>query len=261
MIEKESHYHISKKADEEILKARRNLKIALAFTAIFLVVEIIGGFLANSLALLADATHMGRDALALVLSLIASYFSLMDPTEIKTYGYKRIDVLVAFINGLILIVIASLIFIEGLRRTFKPEIVLGFPMLIVATLGLFANLFGLYFLNLSKENVNVKSAFLHMMADTLSSIGVVVGSIIIYLTGVYLVDPFLSILIAGIILITTVNLLRETFNILLQGIPKGVSLKAIKDTITNIPNVRTVHDLHIWSLSPGSPILTAHVLI
>lgn len=237
-------------------------RIAVGLTLAILVAEVIGGILTNSLALLSDAAHVFADVFALVLSWVAIYLTTLPASGRRTYGYHRAEVFAAFINGASLIVIAGWIFYEATRRLMNPETVKSLPMLIVAAIGLVVNIVvALIFLRESHDNLNVKSAFLHVLGDALSSAGVIAGGVIMSLTGWYLVDPILSFAIGLVILIGSIRVTREALHILLEGTPQNVNINEVSDEIKKLDFVKDVHDLHIWSIRSDYAALSAHVLV
>ena len=237
-------------------------RIAVGLTLAILFAEVIGGILTNSLALLSDAAHVFADVFALVLSWVAIYLTTLPASNRRTYGYHRMEVFAAFINGASLIVIAVWIFYEATNRLMSPEPVKSLPMLIVAAIGLLVNIVvALIFMRESHDNLNVKSAFLHVLGDALSSAGVIIGGVIMSFTGWYLVDPILSFAIGLVILLGSVRVTREALNILLEGTPKGVNTSEVSDEIKKFGFVKDVHDLHIWSIRSDYAALSAHVLV
>lgn len=238
---------------------RRGLRLALGLTATILVAEVIGGYVSNSLALLADAGHMFTDVLAIALAYAALGFATRPPTVQKTYGWYRLEVLAALINGVTLVVMSMFIFWEAYERLFAPPEVATGTMLTVALVGLVANAFGLFFLHGHGGSLNVRGAYLHMLGDLLSSVAVVAGGVFMALTGTYLIDPILSGLIGVVIIGSAYRLLRESVDVLLEAIPPGMELEEIGTAIARVDGVIGVHDLHVWSLTSGLPALSCHV--
>jgi len=240
--------------------SRRLLLWALFINLVFLVVEVIGGIITNSLALLADAGHMLTDVAALTLALVVSYLASRPATAEKTYGLLRAEVLGAFVNGASLVLIVGLILREAwLRIGSSPEI--NAPVMLgVAFLGLVANLVSAVILNRGdKENVNMRGAFLHMVADALGSVGAIVAGAVIWATGWTLIDPIASVVISILILWSGWGLLKRTINILLEATPENIDYHEVKESLECLDNVESVHDLHIWTISSGVPVLSAHV--
>ncbi|MBW2263211.1 MAG: cation transporter [Deltaproteobacteria bacterium] len=234
---------------------------AFVITAAFLVVEVVGGYISGSLALLADAGHMLGDAAALGMSLWASSLALRPPDKEKSFGYRRAEVLAAFINALALLLIAGMILREIPER-FDPEHeILTTPMMIVAALGLVANLVsGAILLRAARHSINARGAFLHVLADSLGSVAVLMAGAIIMLTGWTLADPVASLVIAALITWGAIRLLRETWHILMEGTPPGVDRESIKQAFMKLDGVLGVHSIHVWSITPGSHALTAHLV-
>jgi len=214
--------------------------------------EITGGILSNSLALLGDAGHMLVDALALGLSLIALHLATRPATTKRTYGLHRAEIIATLANGVSLILIAAYIFYEAYQRFNNPPVVKTPIMLAVAVVGLVANLLTIRLLHGSRHsNLNVRAAFFHVLGDTLSSVGVVIGGIIIAITGWRIIDPIIAIMIGIIILSGAVNLVRESVEILLEVTPKHISVDRVTETIMSVPGVSEIHDLHIWTITSG----------
>jgi cobalt-zinc-cadmium efflux system protein len=240
----------------------RQLVLVLALTASFTVVEVIGGLLTGSLALLADAGHMLSDAASLALALLAAWLGGRAATSQQTFGYRRAEVLAALVNGLALIVIALWILGEAYRRLSRPPEVLGGWMLAVAVLGLLVNLVAARILfGGHQENLNVAAAARHVLADLLGSIGAVAAAAIILLTGWRYADPAVSVVIALLVLGSSWPILRDAVRILLESTPRGVDAATVGRAMAERPGVVEVHDLHIWTISSGFPALAAHVLV
>ena len=238
----------------------RVLFISLALTLAFVIVETIAGFRASSLALLSDAGHNFTDAFALLLAAIAVYFQSRPADQIKTYGYQRAGVLVAFVNALILVALAGLLFYESARRLHHPEPVAETTMMIVAAIGLVVNLAIVWGIG-GGHDLNLRAAWLHMVGDAASSAGIIAGAIAIRYTGVLAIDPILSIVIACGILWSAWGIIKDSLNILLEGLPKGLTLGDVSRELGGITGVIDVHDLHIWSLGSEAHALSCHVLI
>lgn len=240
--------------------SRRRLWIALAIITAFLIIEIVGGILTDSLALLADAGHMFTDALALALAIFVAHLAQRPATPERTFGYLRAEVIGAFINGAMLILIVGLIVREAVTRFLHPPEVEGGGMLVVAIAGLLANFASAWVLSGSrKESINIEGAFLHMLADILGSIGAIVAGVIILLTGWMPADPLVSLVIGGLILWSSIGLLRRTVAILIHATPEHLDFREILEALESNEHVAAVHDLHIWSVTSGFPVLTATV--
>ena len=251
-----SHSHSAANANQ------RRLLIALAITALMTVVELVGGVLSNSLALLGDAGHMFTDTLALGLSVVALTLAKRPASQTRTYGFHRAEVLAALTNGTILVLICGFIFYESYQRLVSPPEVRGSLMLVVAAIGFLANLIGILILrSASRDNLNVKGAFLHMWGDTISSIGVIVASVIILVTGWTMVDPIISIFIGLLILRGAISLVLESSDILLEAVPKHLDVTQISSALKEIEGIRDVHDLHLWTITSGIYALSCHLLI
>lgn len=236
--------------------------ITLILTGLVMLAEFLGGWLSGSLALLSDAGHMLTDVLAIGLSLLAMRFALQPATEKKTYGFYRLEILTALINGITLILLAGYIFYEAWQRFRSPEEIRSGLMIAVAMVGLLANLAGFFILKASsKHSLNVRGAFLHIIGDLLSSVAVVLGGLAIRFTGLYIIDPILSVIIALVILKGAYDLVKESADILLEATPAGVEGLKVEGALLGIGGVKQVHHLHIWSISSGIHALSAHVLV
>ncbi len=235
---------------------------SLALTAGFVVIELLAGVLSGSLALLADAGHNFTDALALSLAWLGVYLSRKPPDEIKTYGYHRAGVLAAFVNALALLGLSGYILYESWTRWRAPEPVQATTMLVVAALGLGVNASIMWGLRAERgRDVNIGSAWAHMLGDALGSVAIVAGAIVIRYTGWLRIDPLLSALIGVLIIWTARDVVMETLNILLEGLPRGLGLDEVTGAIRGIGGVLDVHDVHIWSLGSSTHALSCHVLI
>ena len=240
---------------------RSKLVLACALTGTMFIVEGIAGFLTNSLALLSDAGHMLTHMIALLISLGAIVFASRPPTARKTYGFYRLEILAALFNGATLFLITIWIFFHAYKRIINPEPVASGHMFIVAIIGLLVNLACAYILKTSHGSLNIKSAFMHMMADTFSSLVVVFGAIIMHYTKWYILDPALSILICIIILVWSYQLITESVDILLEATPKDVDLENVVKSINELDEIEGVHDVHIWTITSGMYAMSAHIYI
>jgi cobalt-zinc-cadmium efflux system protein len=241
--------------------ATQVLRISLLVTLAYIVLLVGAGIRAHSLALLSEAGHNVSDFLALVLSLIAVYLEQRPPSVTKTYGYRRAGVLVAFINALTLIAVAFYIFYEAARRLITPVVVHADLMIGVAVVGVLMNGVIAALLYRGSSDLNIRSAFLHMLGDTLSTAAVIVGGWVILGTGQNWVDPALSFGIGAMIVWSSFGIIRETLNILLEGTPRGMALTKVEDEIRAITGVNDVHDLHVWSLGSDQHALSCHISI
>jgi cobalt-zinc-cadmium efflux system protein len=241
---------------------RRALAVVLALTASFTVVEIIGGLLTGSLALLADAGHMLSDNLSLGIALFAAWLAGRPATPEKSFGYRRAEILAALANGMTLVAISLWVFAEAYSRLMEPTHVLGGPMLAVAALGLLVNVAGAIVLYRSGgENLNVEGAMRHVLADALGSVGAMVAAAVIILTGWRYADPLISVAIGLLILGSSWKLLRDSTNILLEATPRNLNAEEVGQKMAAADGVVEVHDLHIWTITSGFPALSAHVLV
>jgi len=241
---------------------KRALAFVFALTTAFLAVEVVGGLLTGSLALLADAAHMASDAVSLGLALFAVWLAERPATPRRSFGYKRAEILAALANGVTLVVVSVWIFVEAFARLQDPTPILGGWMMAVAVVGLAINVTGAYVLSRSGgESLNVEGALRHVMADLFGSVGVIVAAGVILLTGWRYADPIISVVIGVLILGSSWKLLRESTNILLESTPKDVDAEKVGRKMASIPGVQEVHDLHIWTITSGFPALAAHVLV
>ena len=236
--------------------------LATAITAVFTVVELVGGWLSGSLALLSDAGHMFTDTLALGLSLAAVRIALQPATERRTFGSMRAEILAAFVNGATLVLISLLIFYESVGRLLHPRTIDAPIMLGVALAGLAANAAGVYVLrDRSAGNLNVRGAMWHMLGDLLSSIGVIVGAVLIMLFDLRAADPVLSVIIGAIILVGAWKLVTQSTAILLESVPSHLKLEDVRAALLGVEGVEDVHDLHVWTLSSGFYAMSGHVVV
>ena len=238
------------------------LRWSLAATLGFVAIEVVAGIRAHSLALLSDAGHNFTDGLAILLAWFGFHLQLKPADEIKTYGYHRAGVLSAFINALTLVALAVWIFWESALRLRRPETVHDSVMIAVASLGLIMNGGIMWALRTaSRHDINIRSAFLHMLGDAVGSVAIIAGAIVIRYTGWQQVDPLLSIVIGVLIVWTAWDIIRESLNILLEGLPRGINLLEVTTGMREVEGVLDVHDLHIWSLGSSTHALSCHVLI
>jgi len=235
--------------------------LVLALTAIYMVAEILGGWWTGSLALLADAGHMLTDVAALVLALIAVWFGSRPATSSKTFGYYRLEIIAALINGVALVVISLLIFYGAYERWLSPPVVRSGPMIILATGGLVVNLVCAWILHGRNEvDLNLQSVWLHVVGDALGSVAAILAGALMALFGWYQADPLFGVVISLLIVWGSVRLIREATNVLLEGTPAHINLAAVEDAILNTVGVNDVHDLHVWTITSGREALSAHVI-
>jgi cobalt-zinc-cadmium efflux system protein len=240
----------------------RSLRIALALTAVLLVVEVIGGILSNSIALLADAGHMLTDVAALSLALFVAWFSRQPSSPQKTYGYLRWEILAAFVNGAGLLLISVWIMWEAAIRLRAPEAVSGGLMLVVAVAGLVVNIIAARILvKSSSHNLNARGAYLHVLADLLASVGTVAAAMTIRYTGWLVADPIASILTTVLIMRGAWRLVRESVDILLESTPAHIPMPAVRGQLEAIPGIESVHDVHVWAVTPQVVAMSAHCIV
>lgn len=241
---------------------KRKLGVVLLLTSTYLIAEVVGGILTNSLALLADAGHMLTDVGGVALALVAIKLGERAATPRRTYGYYRAEILAALFNSVVLIGISIYILYEAYKRFFNPPDVESKSMLIVAAIGLCINLAAVFILRKgSTESLNMKGAYFEVLSDMLTSVGVIIAGVIMWTTGWYYADPIISAGIGLFILPRTWILLKEATGVLLEGTPKDVDLEKLRKTITQVEGVADVHDLHVWSLTSGVNAMSAHVVL
>lgn len=245
-------------------KSKKTLWITIILTLFFTIVEIVGGLISNSLALLSDSAHMMSDVLALGLSMTAIYLATRNPNQKYTFGFLRFEILASFINGLALAAISIGIFVEGIKRMITPTEVDLTLMLSVAIIGLVVNIVLTIVLTRStkeEENLNIKSALWHFIGDLLNSVGVIISAILIYFTGLTILDPLISIIIGGVIFMGGAKIIRESYLILMESVPDQFDLESIRSDIKGIEGVEDVHEMHLWTVTSNHYSLTAHVFI
>ncbi|NDV67628.1 cation diffusion facilitator family transporter [Dysgonomonas sp. 25] len=248
------HYQANKKA----------LLVSFILIASFMFIEFVGGFLTNSLALISDAGHMLSDAVALGLSLSALIFGAKAATPSRSYGFKRMEILAALLNGLILIALSVFICIEAIERISTPPQVMGKGMMIISTIGLIINIIVAWILHSqasAKENLNVRSAFLHVIGDLLGSVGAIIAAVLIMCFGWYIADPIASILVSLLVLYSGWNVLKESVNILMESKPSEIDSEQVIEVLKSVKGVKDVHDLHIWMITPDFTSMTVHLQV
>ncbi len=242
-------------------EAEKKLKLVITFTTFILIVEVIGGIISNSLALLSDAAHVFSDVIALTLSYLAIRLAARPPSTSRTFGYHRAEIFAALANGIILLLVSLFIFNEAYQRFQTPPEIKTTEMLLVAVFGFIVNMWVLLKLRGHGHDLNIRSAFLHVAGDTLASLGVIVGAIIIIFTGNTAADPAISVLIGLIITVGSLRVLREAVHILFEGTPRDVDFGKVTSAILGVKGVKSVHDLHIWSICSHINAASAHILV
>jgi len=240
---------------------RVRLSIAIAIVAAFLIVELVGALLAGSLALFADAGHMFSDLLGLVIALVALGIAARPATDRQTFGYQRAEVFGALANGLILLGVAVYVAIEGVQRLFEPSEVLGVPMLIVAGVGLLANVTVMLVLRGGEKTIGMRGAYLEVLGDLFGSIAAVVAGVVILTTGFTQADAIASLVIAALIVPRAISLLRDVFHVLSQAVPSNMNVAEIREHLLGATGVIDVHDVHVWAITSGAPVFSAHVVV
>ncbi|TCS79904.1 cation diffusion facilitator family transporter [Tepidibacillus fermentans] len=243
---------------------KKGLISALIITTLFMLIEFFGGLFTKSLALLADSGHMLSDASSLALSLVAMWFATRPPSQDKTYGFYRFEILAALFNGVTLFVIAGFIMKEAYGRFFDPPTIASGSMMIIAVIGLMANVLSAWSLMKKgdvKENVNLRSAYLHVLGDALGSVGAIVAGLLMMLFDWYIADPIISVVVALLILKSAWGIIQQTIHILMEGVPTSFNINEVKRTLEGIDGVINVHDLHVWTITSGVNSLSCHILI
>ncbi|UCE74720.1 MAG: cation transporter [Methanomassiliicoccales archaeon] len=238
----------------------KKLRLAIILTSVILVAEVIGGILSNSLALLTDAAHVFMDVLALGLSFSAFKIACRPHDEKATFGYHRAEIFAALINGILLVIVVIVILREAYERLLSAPEVRTTEMLVFAAIGLGVNLFVTFTLR-GHHDLNVRSAYLHVLGDTLSSMAVIAGAIVMIITGNYLIDPILSILISLLIFYSSIRILRESVSILMERTPKHIDIEKLQEDILAVKGIESIHDLHVWSICSNVHALNAHLLV
>ena len=240
--------------------SEKNLLITVLLNFTITAAEIVGGLLSNSLALLSDALHNLGDGIAVLIAYIANRISKKESNERKTFGYRRIEILAAFLNAVFLVSICIFLIVEAIKRFQDPEPIKGLIMFIVAGIGLAANLLAVILLRSDADkNMNVRAAYLHLLGDTLSSVVVIIGGVLIYFFEIFWIDPLITILISLYIFRETINLLRDSFNILMQSTPKDLNLEQIRVDLESIEGIQNLHHIHAWSLNENEIHFEAHI--
>lgn len=239
----------------------RPLAIAVALTAGYALVELFGGLWSGSLALLADAGHMATDSAALLFALAASIVARRPVSDRFSFGLARVEVIAAFVNSLAMILVVAWIVYEAVSRMANPVPVKGLAVFVIASVGLMINIAVAWSLSRDRENVNTRAALIHVIGDLLGSVAAITAGVVIFFGGPLLIDPLLSMLVGGLILRSTLGVLHETTQVLLDSVPAGIDYARVGATLAAIDGVVSVHDLHVWSMVPGRGALTAHVLV
>jgi len=255
-----NHDHSGRYSDRR--KEMSRLKFVIWITGITMLVEIVGGIISGSLALISDAGHMFTHAFALLVSLFAIIIASKPANLEKTFGYHRIEILAALFNSITMIFITVWIFYQAYCRIIEPVPVKGTEMLVIAVIGLIVNIISAVVLvGVTKGDLNLRSAFVHMIGDTASSVAIIIGAIVIMHSGYTIIDPILSVLIAVLILLWSFNLVKESLHILLEAVPKNIDVKKLKQEIMKFDDVIAITDLHIWTITSNMYSLTAHIRV
>lgn len=247
------HSHLHEHAPRAIIRA-------ILITILFMMIELIGGWLANSLALISDAAHMLTDIGAMSVSLFALWLTRRAATPTMTFGYHRAEILGALASGLSIWLISGFLILEAIQRVTNPPEVQGKIVFIVATFGLLANLMSMRMLHHSKDNINVRAAYIHLFADSLGSVGAIIAGLILWFTGWRLIDPIITIFFAILMLVSSWALVKESMEVLMESVPRSVDPLQIQKDLQAIQSVKEVHDLHIWTVSKNKVALAVHLL-
>lgn len=242
---------------------KKALLISFIITTVYMVIEAVGGFITNSLALLSDAGHMLSDSVSLGVGLLAFVIGEKAADYSKTYGYKRFEILAALFNGVTLVLIAFYIFYEAYQRFINPPEVASTGMLIIAILGMIMNIVVAWILlrGDTEENLNLRAAFLHVLGDLLGSIGAVVAALLIMFVGWGWADPLASVIVAFLVMISGGRVVKESIHVLMEGTPKNIDVDEVIETLQSIPEVKSIHDLHIWCITSGKNALSCHAVV
>jgi cobalt-zinc-cadmium efflux system protein len=244
------------------VETRRRLTLALAITAVVMLVELIGGWIAGSLALLADAAHMLADVAALALALVAAWIAQRPATPERSFGFMRLEILAALVNGAVLFAIALGIGIEAWHRLRAPQLVNGPVLLGVAAVGFAANLVAVVVLHRGHEHsLNHRGAYLHVLGDLLGSAGALAAGVIVLASGWVMADPLISVLIGGLVLVSAWRLVKESTDVLLEATPRHIALSDVHDRIASVPGFESVHDLHLWTVTSGVVAMSGHLVV
>ncbi|WP_227370673.1 cation diffusion facilitator family transporter [Halomonas sp. M20] len=256
------HDHTHEHAPKVSADSERRVFWAMLLTAGFMFAEIAGGIVSGSLALLADAGHMFSDSASLAMALVAFRLSSRSPDHQRTFGYQRFQVLAAFVNGLTLFAIAIWIFYSAIERLMSPVDVMAGPMMIIAIIGLFVNIIAFVILHRGdSDNLNLRGAAMHVLGDLLGSVAAIVAAVIIMFTGWNAADPILSVLAAALILRAALSIVRRSAHTLLEGTPDGADVAQIRSALEAIEEVESLHDMHLWGLTPQDPLLSLHLVV
>jgi cobalt-zinc-cadmium efflux system protein len=242
-------------------RSQKTLAAALGLTLLFAVIEAVTGFMSNSLALISDAGHMVTDAAALGLALLAQLIAKRPPSARHSFGFVRAEALAAFVNSLALLALVAWIVFEAVQRLANPEPVQGGVVLVVAAIGAAINILVAWVLSRGAQNINTRAALLNVMGDLLGSVAAIAAGAIIYFTGWMPIDPILSIFVSLLILKLSIGILRESYHFLMEGVPHHIDYLRVGADLAQVPGVLSVHDLHVWDMSPGHPALIGHLEI
>ncbi len=241
--------------------AKKALTIAVCLTLFFAVVEVVGGIMSNSLALLSDAGHMVTDSVSLFIAMIASLMARRPASTQYSFGFAKMEIVAAFMNALVMVGVVAWICFEAIERFQSPQPVEGGSVFIVATIGLLVNILVAYVLSRDNKNINTKAALLHVMGDLLGSVAAIVAGVVIYFGGPLQADPFLSVFVSILILRSALSMLKKSFKLLVDAVPEDLDYEEVGNSIKETPNIVSVHDLHIWDMSASEVALSAHVLV
>lgn len=239
----------------------RVLAAAIVLTLGFAIIELLGGLWSNSLALLSDAGHMGSDALALAISAFAAWIALKPASDKHTFGLGRAEVIAAWISSLLMFIISIIVIVEAINRLHSPTPIKGPTVMVIAFIGMLINIYIAWLLSRSEQTLNIRAAMLHVLSDLLGSLAALISGAVVTFTNWIQIDPILSILIAVLIMFSSLQLLKESLTVLMEGTPRNISIKSVRKNMLEINTVISIHDLHIWTLSSGKVVLSSHVVI
>ncbi len=249
-------------ANAENAANRTRLWKVIVLIGIYMLVEVIGGVLTNSVALLSDAGHMLTDVASLALALLAAWFAMREATPQKTYGYHRLEIIAALLNGIVLLALSAWIIFEAIGRLHHPPVVGGVGLLIVALGGVIVNVIGAAWLHQGHQHsLNMRAAFFHIVGDLLGAIGAMLAGILIITARWYIVDPIMAMVTAALIVVSAIGVVRDAVDVLLEATPAHISLDEIRLALAGMPDVERIHDLHVWTITSGMYALSCHVTV
>ncbi len=254
-----AHAHVTNPLKTDSRRGSRALMAGLSLTFVFALVELAGGWWFGSLALMSDSGHMISDSAALLIAVIASRIALKPPGTRHSYGFARAEIIAALLNGLLLLGIVIIIVVEAIHRLYEPQPVSGLGVIAVAFAGLLVNLAVLRILGGGEHNLNTRAARLHVLGDLIGSVAALTAGTVVLVSGWYPIDPLLSFVISALILVSTLRILRDALHVLMEGVPREINLVEVGQSLAGVTGVKSVHDLHVWTIASGRVALSAHV--